>query len=302
MIAAIGFGAIALFLIARLFFGSSGSSSTANTNARPRTTPRTTTQNTAPAADNADAVDAALVAPQPVVFERTPLGDASPGRNIFAFYVRPVAAASPTTATNAVTPTPAPATPTPTPPVVLAGLSRPSVYAGTGEFPLQVSGDKFTPDTRIYLDGQELPTKFVNPQQLTTSVPSALINAPGMRSVMVRTPDNQLYSNTATINVMQPPKPTVTYVGYIKRQRRNNETAILKTTKNDLLNAQVNDIVEGRFRVASISERAVELVDKDLNIRHTLTYVDNRSPSTASGARPINPPPPPRTDDDDDEP
>ena len=63
------------------------------------------------------------------------------------------------------------------------------------------------------------------------------------------------------------------------------------------------DIVEGRFRVAEVSERAVDLVDKDLNIRHTLPYVEART-TGPTGRVPgsIQPPPPPKPDDGDEEP
>src|SRR5882724_7052687 len=66
-------------------------------------------------------------------------------RNIFAYYEPP----SPTTAA-AATPIP---TATPTPPVLLASVSPANVYARTGDFILEVAGDKFSPVLHIYVDG-----------------------------------------------------------------------------------------------------------------------------------------------------
>lgn len=282
MIAAVVFGCGALFLLARLFFGGS-STTTTKTNANGRQTARTTSGQ-ASAARPEEQID---TPPEVVVIQKAVYTGGEPGRNIFAFYIpppKPVAVPSDASAP--------PPTPTPPPPLMLASLSPQSVYAQTGDFNAQVSGDKFTPAVRVYVDGQEVPTQFVSPQQLTANVPAFLTTAPGARTVLVRTPDNLLYSNTATVNVMQPPVPIYTYIGYIGRKR--NETAVLKDPqKPDLLSVQVNDLVGGRFRVTSISARAIELTDKDLKIKHTIAYTDARQ-AGASGPVPrgaIQPPP-----------
>ena len=183
---------------------------------------------------------------------------------------------------------------------MLAGLMPQSVFARQAGFTLQLTGDKFGPAARVYVGGQELPTQYKSAQQLSANVPAALISSPGARQVQVRTPDGQLYSNEQTLNVMQPPSPTYTFVGFLKRQRGN--TAILKDSKGELYTVRPGDVVEGRFRVADISERGVEVVDKDLNIKHTMPFVDARGtpgmPGRAPGA--IQPPPP--SEDGDDEP
>ncbi len=138
-----------------------------------------------------------------------------------------------------------------------------------------------------------MPTQYKSMQQLSANVPASAIGGPGQRSVVVRTPDGQLFSNPATINVMQPPAPTYTYVGFLKRQRVN--TAVLKDAKGELYSVRQGDLVEGRFRVAEISDRGVEVVDKDLNIKHTMPFVDARGlAGSAPGRVPgsIQPPPP----------
>jgi hypothetical protein len=221
-------------------------------------------------------------------------GDA--GRNIFAFYVKPPPPPAP------VPSVPAP-TPTPTPPVLLAGLTPQSVFARTAGFALQVTGDKFGPGARVYVNGQELPTQYKSAQQLSANIPASLISSPGVRSVKVQTPDGSLYSNEMALNVMQPPSPTYTFIGFLKRKTASANTAVLKDAKGELYSVRQGDLVEGRFRVTDISERGVEVVDKDLNIKHTLPFVDARGTNGMPGRVPGSiQPPPPDTEGGDEEP
>ena len=298
MIAAVVLPLLALIFVARMLFFSSGPSRpqapAANANAR-RTT---TTVAGGPAAPQAPAPPDAgetFIFTRPIVWERPASQGGEAGRNIFTFYVPPQPPARPA-------PTEPAPTPTPPPPLLLAGLSPPNVYARTAGFTLQLSGDKFTPEARVYLDGQEQPTQYRSAQQLTANVPAAMIAAPGARRVEVRTPDGQLYSNDATLNVMQPPAPTYTYIGLLSR--RSYETAVLKDQRGELYSVRAGDLVEGRFRVTAINEKSVEVVDKDLNIKHNMAFVEPRSTSGPPGRAPgaIQPPPPPAADDDDDEP
>jgi hypothetical protein len=220
------------------------------------------------------------------------------GRNIFAFYVPPP---KPTPDPNA-TPKPVP-TPTPVPPnVVLAAISPVNVYAHTGDFTLDVMGDKFTPETRIYVQGAELPTRYVNPQQLSAKVPAQLISFEGAREMQVRSPDGQLFSNTATLSVMPAPVPNYNYVGVLNRVG-SNDTAILKEKNGkDLLNVQRGDVLGGRFRVTSISVQEVTLTDTSLNIKHKLALTGNGSTSGAGGQPRYQPPPPPPAEEEEAEP
>ena len=123
-------------------------------------------------------------------------------RNIFAYYEPP-----PKPVNVPSTPTP---TPTPPPPVLLASVSPSNVYARTADFKLEAAGDKFTQEMRIFVDGRELPTTYKSPQQLSTTIAASFIAAPGARQVVVRTPDNRLYSNQLAINVAAPPTPNYT--------------------------------------------------------------------------------------------
>ena len=193
-------------------------------------------------------------------------------------------------------------TPAPTPDKLIAGLMPQSVFARTSGFTLQLSGDKFGPGARVYVGGQELPTQYKSMQQLSANVPAALISSPGARQVQVRTPDGKFYSNEATLNVMQPPSPTYTYVGFLRRQRSSANTGVLKDAKGELHSVRQGDIVESRFRVTDITERGVEVVDKDLNIKHTMPFVDARGTAGAPGRAPGAIQPPPPSEDGDEEP
>ena len=223
---------------------------------------------------------------QPVKWDISAPAVPEPKRNIFAYYEpKPVETASVPTAT-----------PTPTPPVLLASVSPASTFARTGDFTLEVSGDKFTSQMRIVIDNTELPTRYVSPQQLSATVPASLIASPGSRQVMTRSADGALYSNPVTLAVNAPPIPNYTYVGIIGT-RRYIDTAILQDKgSKETLNVQRGDLLGGRFRVTSISEKELVLVDTNLKIKHTLAFSisgDKGSPMQR---------PTPRTDSDDDQP
>ncbi|HEX8634479.1 MAG TPA: IPT/TIG domain-containing protein [Pyrinomonadaceae bacterium] len=302
LIAAIAFGALALILVGRMFFGGDDTPPRRAANANNRNSNATATGG-AVAANGVNGSsqpgDPTLQIPREVVY--TPISYSVPdaGRNIFAFYVAPTPQPRASVVVDAPTPTPIPP-----PPLMLSGISPSSVTARTGDFKLQLSGDKFTPQSRVYIDGQELPTAFTSAQQLSTTVPAALIAAPGARQIVVRTPDNSLYSNETALNVSAPPTPPFTYVGILGGPRYNDK-AILKNQGNELITVQRGDLVAGRFKVTSISTRAVEFTDAQLQIKHTLPFVENRASgaNNSSGASPrFQPPKPPDDDGDDDEP
>jgi hypothetical protein len=210
-------------------------------------------------------------------------------RNIFAYYEPP---AKPVTAP--ATPTP---TPTPPPPVLLASISPSNVYARTADFKLEAAGDKFTPEMRIFIDGRELPTTYRGPQQLSTTLTASFIAAPGARQVVVRTPDNRLYSNPLAINVAPPPIPNYTYIGIISPQDRATDTALLQDRSNrNIVTAYRGDVIGGRFRVTSISEKELVVVDTSLKIKHILPMTEGDK-SNGPLTRPT-----PRVDSEDDEP
>jgi hypothetical protein len=211
-------------------------------------------------------------------------------RNIFAFYEKPVAP-------QVEKPTPTP-TPTPTPPVLLASVSPSNVYAKTAEFTLEVTGDKFTSDMRIFVDEREQVTKYKGPQQMSATIPASVIAGPGIRQVKVRTPDNRSYSNQIGLNVAPPPTPNYSYVGIFGTKHYVGDTALLQDKNNkELLSVQRGDVLSGRFRITSISEKEVVFIDTNLKIKHSLAMSEGERTPGSPLARPT-----PRVDADDDEP
>lgn len=211
-------------------------------------------------------------------------------RNIFAFY-------EPPKAPEVVPSTPTP-TPTPEPPILLASVSPSNVYARTADFKLEVSGDKFAPDQRIYIDGREFPTSYKSPQQLSTTIAASYIANPGARQVVVRTPDNRLFSNALAITVAAPPTPNYTYIGIISPIDRVADAALVQERNNrNIITVHRGDVLSGRFRVTSISDKELIVTDTSLKIKHTIAMTE--ADKTAGGPlmRPT-----PRVDAEDDEP
>ncbi|MBA2379238.1 MAG: hypothetical protein H0V76_06660, partial [Blastocatellia bacterium] len=195
-----------------------------------------------------------------------------PGRNIFAFYEPPLP--------TPYVPTPIPSTPfptpvpTPTPPFLLAYVMPQSVYAGSRAFRMEIHGDKFTPDARVYFSQSPLPTTFISPQRLAVEVPANFIATEGPRQLIVQTPDGRSYSNQIFFSVQAPPRPTMQYVGLIARRMANNDTAYFTEPGRPApYTARLNDVVGGRFRLTSISTESVVLQDVNLGFTHTLNLL-----------------------------
>src|ERR1043165_807312 len=259
MIVAIALGAVALISLAYMFLGSSSSSTIKNSNTNSNksgTLVSATPRNGAPQKSEEPQYEL-----RPINFPETQPSVPEAGRNIFAFYEPPPPTPKPIT-----TPTPIP-TPPPAPPnVALASISPVNVYAHTGDFNLDVTGDKFTAETYIFINGAEIQTRFVSPQQLSAKVPAQLISFEGAREVKVQSRDGKLFSNTATLNVMPAPEPNYTFIGVITRPGSNDVAILKEKSGKDLMNVQRGDIVGGRFRVTSISVREVALMDTNLKI------------------------------------
>jgi hypothetical protein len=275
IIAASVLGLVAIVSLGYLFFGDSFSST-------PVKPPGTAKASPTPKPPRDTSPQGGIQEPiaELVYNEITPPGVGG-GRNIFDIYIPPPPVVK-------TTPIPIPS-PTPTPPLDLRSVSPANVYAKTGDFTIQAMGDKFTPESRISFDNNDLPTKFISPQQLSATVPASLIAMDGARLIMVRTPDGSLYSTTTTINVMAPPMPNYIYVGLNGDKHYKNDIAILRDKNNakDYFSVKLNDTIkpdnENRFRIVSISEREVVVIDKNLKIRHSLPYT-TAAPGSSSGS------------------
>jgi hypothetical protein len=282
-------GIVALLFLWWTFFGFGGSSNTgvprpagqsppSAANRVPSKVPQTSANEpSAPSPDNL----------RPVVY-RLPVSAPEAGRNIFVYFEPP-----PKEVKAPVTPTP---TPTPTPPVLLANISPANVFAKTADFTLEISGDKITSQLRVVIDNNELPTRYIGPQQLSATVPASLIANPGSRQVMLQSADGKNYSNALTLSVTEAPKPNYSYIGIIGTPHHIDTAILQDKTNKETLNVQRGDLLGGRFRVTSISDKEVVVVDSNLKIKHSLAM-------TAQGDR-SNPlqRPTPRVDSEDDEP
>jgi hypothetical protein len=283
-------GLVAIVLLWWTFFGFGNTPTKVPPRAAQPTSPQVGSRTTSklPAQTVAEFEGTELDRLRPVTIEYAAVSVPEARRNIFTYYEKPV---QPLASPSVPTPTP-----TPIPPVLLASLSPGNVYARTGDFTLEVSGDKFTAQLRVLIDNNELPTRYLGPQQLSTLVPTSLIANPGERQVMLRSADGKLYSNTATLNVAAPPTPNYSYIGIIGTPRYVDTAILQDKGSKETLNVQRGDLLGGRFRVTSISEKEVVVVDNTLKVKHTLAM-------TTQGERgnPLQRPTP-RVDSEDDEP
>lgn len=220
-----------------------------------------------------------------VVYNPGSYGAPDAGRNIFAFYEPPPP--TPYSPTPFVAPPIKTPTPTPTPDFDLKMVNPQSVYAGSKGFRLEISGDKFTPDARIYFSQSAMATTFVNPQRLVADVPANFIAQEGPRQIIIQTPDGKKYSAQMMLNVQPPPKPEMKYIGMIARKRYNNDTAYFEEQgKQAPVSARLNDLVGGRFRLVSISAEETILEDVNLGFRHKLPLFRPAPGAAASTSQP----------------
>jgi len=268
---------VALYLaFGRSFFGSSSTSATVKvtTTPKPGATPASSSDPkfSMPTAEEQQFNYQTL----PIVYYPGLAGAPDPGRNIFAFVEPPPPCKQNDTRLICQSPTPTPpqpkpASPTPTPPILIAGIQPRSMYAGERSFRLEINGDKFTPDARIYFNQQEVPTFFINEHRLAGDIDAKLIATEGGRQIMVQTVDGKLYSNPEMLSVQAPPKPTMLYIGMIGRKRYNNDTAYFADSeKSPPYGARLNDVLAGRFRLIDIAPAEVVFEDVNLGFKHRI--------------------------------
>jgi hypothetical protein len=271
MIVAAVLGLSAILVLGYLFLGGSSSKPTANRpTANPAPTPRV-----AKVQDVPDTTSDDTATFQPINYPRSIPAVGEANRNIFAYYEPP--RPQPTL--------PPPPSPTPTPPLVANSVSPQSVYARTGDFSLQVMGDKFVPGVNIMLDGRVMQTRYISAQQLATTVSSDMIANPGNRQIVLRNANGSLYSNPVSLTVTPPPLPNYNYVGLIGKPRANDLAVLQDKNSKEFLNVQRGDVVGGRFRVNSISDKEVVLVDTNLKIRHTINFTTETANSPGRPTR-----------------
>jgi hypothetical protein len=204
-----------------------------------------------------------------------------PGRNIFAFYEPP----PPCKGLDCPTPTPKPVfipspTVAPTPPMRLMAVTPQNVYEGSKGFRIELNGDRFDPQSRIYFNQVEMPTIYVSPQKLMADIPANLIASEGQRQVMAQTPDGKLYSDQQFLYVQPAPKPTFQYIGMIARARGNNDTGVFER-QGKPFSQRLNDIVDQQFRLIRLSREEATFEDVNLGFKHRVP-VSKSAPVAAS--------------------
>lgn len=291
LIAAVALGVVALIALWWTFvgFGSSSKPPVRNNATVPSASPspaQTRNNQRPPQGNEAAIIDLTQVTAVPDYMSIPKVPE--PRRNIFAFYEPP--------------PTPIPTQPIPTPPPpppwLLASISPSNVYAKTEDFSLEARGDKFAPGALITIDGRTFPTKYTGAQQVSAMVPASVIANPGQHQIVVRSSDGTLTSNPLTLTVAAAPTPNYTFIGIIGKKRNIGDTAYLqdKSTK-EILSIQRGDVIGGRFRVTSISDHELLVVDTNLKIKHTLQLTNEGDKGSYPMGRPT-----PKVQSEDDEP
>ena len=292
-IAAIVLGAASLIVLFFAFGRGMFSSATTTVTVKPSPSPKktTTAQSNPGKVEMPSPQDQMLYeTTQPVVYRPAAFYAPDAGRNIFAFYEPP----KPTP----YVPTPIPVksipppTPAPTPDIIIAAVNPQSVYAGSNGFRMDIAGDRFTPDTKIYFEQQEIPATFINETRMTADIPSSLIRGDGRRSIMAQTVDGIKRSNPIQLDIQPPPKPTFQYIGMIARKRGNNDTAYFQEQGKQLpTGARLDEVVGGRFRVISISASEAILQDVQLSFsKHRLPLQIPPPTTSSSGPGPTGQP------------
>lgn len=225
----------------------------------------------------------------PIDYRPGDFGAPAPRRNIFAFYEPPPP--TPWVEPPVVTRTPVPPTPTPTPPYLIAFVMPQNIYAGSRGFRLEVNGDKFTPDAKIYFSQSLMPTNFVSAQKLTADIPANFIAGEGGKQIIVQSLDGTKYSLPVMLNVQPQPKPQMLYIGMVSRKYGNNDTAYfvesnrINTPGTVPQSKRLNDVLEGRFKLVSIATNRVVVEDVNLGFRHGINlYAPTSTGGSGTGA------------------
>jgi len=89
-----------------------------------------------------------------------------------------------------------------------------------------------------------------------------------------------------SLSVAPPPIPNYSYVGIIGTRQHVDTAILLDKGSKEILNVQRGDVVGGRFRVTSISDRELVLVDTNLKIKHNLAMSEGERSTTNPLSRP----------------
>ena len=119
----------------------------------------------------------------------------------------------------------------------LTALSPNNISAGQPPFTLTVTGSKLTPATSITWNGLPLQAIFVSQNEMTATIPAALIQNPAQITVIAETPQpggGVSQPLTFTINPTQAAIPTISYI---------NPTSVLAGGQSALIYVYGNNFV-----------------------------------------------------------
>lgn len=206
--------------------------------------------------------------PELAFVKNTPLDGI--GRNIFVY---PTPTPPPPPPPQAPVPTPPP------PPIQLVGINPAGTLAKTGEFNLTVTGLKFPADARIFLDGREIQTQYLDESHLQGVVTADMKRNPGNLGVQVRSlADAKMFSNSMTLNVAEPPAPPYRYVGLIVSKQ--GTIAVLKAmADDDMVNVKKGQVLgkPPRWEIVNINPQRIEILDVTIQVSHVINFTGDTS-------------------------
>jgi hypothetical protein len=165
--------------------------------------------------------------------------------------------------------------PTPVPPPLqLVGINPAGTLARTEEFNLTVTGLKFPADARIFLDGREIQTQYLDESHLQGVVTAEMKRNPGNLGVQVRSiSDAKMYSNSLSLNVAEPPPPPYRYVGLIVSKQ--GTIAVLKAQADeDMISVKKGQVLgkPPKWEIVSISPQRIEIFDVQVKVSHVINF------------------------------
>jgi hypothetical protein len=120
--------------------------------------------------------------------------------------------------------------PPPSPPgPVIAGIAPGTVEAGSPDFILTVNGSGFVPGATVYINGVPLGTNFLGPNQLTTVVPSEMVEDPGNISVVVMQPGGASLPVALEVSPVVPAGPVILQLDPMSTVAGSPDTVVLVT-------------------------------------------------------------------------
>ena len=154
------------------------------------------------------------------------------------------------------------------------GINPAGTIAKTEELNLTVTGLKFPADARIFYDGREIQTQYLDESHLQGVITADLKRNPGNPGIQVRSlSDSKLFSNSLSFNVAEPPAPPYRYVGLIVSKQ--GSIAVLKAQADeDMINVKKGSVLgkPPRWEVLSISPQRIEIMDVNIKVQHVINF------------------------------